>query len=208
MLLLVPTPLEQEILKPIFGDSGFGDVPLVLCGFGPIAAAARTAQLVDRHNPASVILVGIAGSYSDRLAVGSATTFDSVACYGIGAGTGAEFQTATQLGWPHWSKSRPQLTGTLLLGSPHASNSGQLLTVCAAAASEDDVTLRRTMFPDAVAEDMEGFGVAMACALADIPLRIVRGISNEAGDRDKSHWKITDALQTAADLTVQLLSNA
>ena len=47
---------------------------------------------------------------------------------------------------------------------------------------------------------MEGFAVAVACRLAGVPLKIIRGISNHAGDRQHSRWKITEALLSAAAL--------
>ena len=46
---------------------------------------------------------------------------------------------------------------------------------------------------------MEGFAVAMACRLQNIPLEIIRGISNVAGDRDKSNWRVADAMGAAAE---------
>jgi futalosine hydrolase len=55
------------------------------------------------------------------------------------------------------------------------------------------------------AEDMEGFAVAAACRLAGIPLDIVRGISNTAGDRDHSHGQIDAACRAAASLAAALL---
>ena len=45
----------------------------------------------------------------------------------------------------------------------------------------------------------------LAARLADVPLGIVRGISNIAGDRDKTRWKIVDALNSAADAAMDLL---
>ena len=60
----------------------------------------------------------------------------------------------------------------------------------------------------AIAEDMEGFGVAMACKLAGVPLRIVRGISNRAGDRDLTQWQIEEALAAAAERASALIAAA
>ena len=57
-----------------------------------------------------------------------------------------------------------------------------------------------------MAEDMEGFGVALACRLGGVPLGIVRGISNDAGDRDKSRWQIPAALTAAAELALRILA--
>ena len=69
-----------------------------LCGFGIAAAAARTAQLIAALRPERVILVGIAGRLDDRLAIGAATLFDSVACHGIGVGSGATGAAAMRTG--------------------------------------------------------------------------------------------------------------
>jgi futalosine hydrolase len=80
-----------------------------------------------------------------------------------------------------------------------------LLSACAASADEADVRSRLRLHPDAAAEDMEGFAVAAACRLAGVPLDIVRGISNTAGDRDTSGWQIEAACRAAAALAVMLL---
>src|SRR6185436_14254323 len=69
-----------------------------------------------------------------------------------------------------------------------------LLTACAAADGDAQVADRRQRHPAAAAEDMEGYGVALACALAGVPLAIVRGIANRVGDRATAGWAIGDAL--------------
>jgi futalosine hydrolase len=52
---------------------------------------------------------------------------------------------------------------------------------------------------------MEGFGVAVACRLANVPLTIVRGISNRAGDRDHTNWNIEGSLEQAMQLILHKL---
>jgi nucleoside phosphorylase len=47
---------------------------------------------------------------------------------------------------------------------------------------------------------MEGFAVALACALFRVPLGIVRGLSNVVGDRDPARWRIPAALAAAREL--------
>lgn len=81
-----------------------------------------------------------------------------------------------------------------------------LLTVCAASANPADVSMRSRRYPDAVAEDMEGFGVAVACYFGATSLEIIRGISNRAGDRDPRNWDINGALRAASELTLKTLS--
>ena len=199
-LVLIPTSLEQRVIEPIVQSRLDPDDDVIaLCGFGMIAAAARTAELLAHHRPDRVFLCGIAGSIGSTLQVGDATAFSEVACYGIGAGTGVDHKTANDMGWNQW----PGIHDVIHLGT--AKGPKRLLTVAAASNSIADVQLRVDRFPGAVAEDMEGFAVAMACQLADKPLTIVRGVSNIAGDRDTSNWEIASALTSAAELLVRVL---
>ena len=217
ILVLTPTSLEHHrlapLLSPLLGETGG---LFELCGFGPIASAARTMQVITRQQPTRVVLVGIAGSFRSELAVGTARSFRQVVCVGVGVGTGADHQSADDIGWQHWASAgvasdespagigdvltlSTRLTGAMELG-------GKLLTVCAASANETDVAMRLARHPDADAEDMEGFGVAVACCLAGTPLQIIRGISNRAGDRDKRNWDIAGALHAAGELTLKALT--
>ena len=50
--------------------------------------------------------------------------------------------------------------------------------------------------------------MACACRLAGVPLRIVRGISNRAGDRDAKHWSVPRALAAARLAALPLLASA
>jgi len=214
MLILVPTAYEQAIIADELGPALLESHQLELVGFGPVAAAARTAALLAAARPAAVLLVGIAGSLDHQLDVGGAAWFQRVACHGVGVGTGRAFLPAGQLGWPQWPGDTAtggavigdelELAGMLAAGQP----ADQLLSAAAASASPDDVAVRRQLFPDAVAEDMEGFAVAAACQLAGVPCRIIRGISNRAGDRNKANWLIEPALQAAAELARDLLEEA
>ena len=79
-----------------------------------------------------------------------------------------------------------------------------LLSVCAASADPSEAADRLRRYPDACAEDMEGFGVALSCRLERVPLQIVRGVSNRVGDRDHGRWEIDSALLAAAILIRQI----
>jgi futalosine hydrolase len=209
--VLVPTPLETRILDER-GMGGPGLALRAICGFGPVAAAARTAELLALLKPSRVVLVGIAGTYdAARLAIGSATRFGRVAIDGIGAGTGANRLGASELGFPQWDGPGRTIFDSLELPGcrPCAwsedASSPMLLTVCAASTSAQEAGSRRERYAGAAAEDMEGFAVALACSLAGIPLHIVRGISNRAGDRRRERWEVARALDAAAALAVEIL---
>ena len=173
-LILVPTALEAGLL-------GLGD-DAVVCGFGLVEAAVGASGAFAAHAPDEAVLVGAAGTYRpDRTPIGSVIVASAVRCEGIGVGE----ESAAELGW------------TELDVIELAGDGGQVLSV--AAASEDDAraAARASRHPDAVAEEMEGFAVALAAQRFGVRLTVVRGISNVAGDRDQSRWRLREALTAA-----------
>ena len=204
-LILIPTVFESSLIASQLDHfSETKQFVLRHCGFGPIAAAAVATEAINAHQPKRVILLGIAGAYqsaepaAEDLIVGKAYRFSSVYVDGIGVGAGDQFQSASDLGWAQFSGDdrRAEINDKIELASnsPHS-----LLTVCAASANPDQAQRRQIRY-GASAEDMEGFAVAMACQIQDVSLEIIRGISNRAGDRDKSNWRIEDSMNAAVEV--------
>ena len=202
-LVLVPTPTEMRRLEPHL--IGVGGVVAEMCGFGPIAAAATTANLIARHRPQEVMLVGIAGAVGDGLKIGSASKFSSVACYGVGVGWADLHTPAAEIGWCQLAGDGLEPVGDYLMLDESAPDDRLLMSVCSASGAPADVQRYRDRYPQTIAEDMEGFGVAMACHLSNTRLSIIRGISNIAGDRDKSNWQVEQAMEAATTMTLEHL---
>lgn len=210
VLLLIPTEME---LEAIGGDGRIAawkrqGVAVQLCGFGLIAAGILASRAIAEFRPERVILAGIAGSLDpQRCPPGVATAFDWVQMDGIGVGSGAGYLAPADLGWqqfPTNGSGWDRDDSLLPLGSPGPGGRDdhgglELLSVCSASADAAGAGLRRNRYPRAAAEDMEGYAVAAACRLAGLPLLIVRGISNLAGNRAHADWKLKEALQSTAD---------
>ncbi len=194
LLLCFPTELERSAFEAA-GPHAIG-VPSELVGFGPIAAAARCAQLFAKHRPERALLIGIAGSFDpERAPLGSARAFGEVLLDGVGAGLDPARCPPSKLGFPQWpgDATTPEIYEGLPLGRVGPTpEPGSLLTVCSASGSPEQARKRREHFPDAVAEDMEAFGFALACALAGVPCGVVRGISNPVGVRED--WLVREAM--------------
>ncbi len=209
-LLIVPTQFELECLSNSFREQiRRSDWQLELCGFGIVVSGLRTCELITQYSPKQVLLIGIAGTLSNRFLVGQAVEFDEVACFGIGAGSGDQFLSAHEMGWQQWPHS-PEVSDCFSIRQPSvaglANQTAKLLTCCSASATEQEVEMKLRKYPNAVAEDMEGFSVAAACRFADIPLTIVRGISNRAGDRNKENWRVREAMLAVEQQVYRLLS--
>jgi futalosine hydrolase len=213
-LVLVPTEFERKKIRQILARNSNDDVkevPISLCGFGPISAAARTMQLLANQAPQQVVLIGIAGTYhqySGRHPVGSATEFDNVICDGIGVDSEDQFQSAATLGWHQWAGEgdNRKIGDSIALKNQvgnEASESCDLLTVCSGSARQAQAKRRFERYPTIVGEDMEAFGVAMACKMLGLQLRVIRGFSNLAGGRDKTNWRIDDALEAASEILLK-----
>lgn len=197
--LCVPTPLELErlrTLRPALFDRARWTAVEVI-GFGPVAAAATASALLQGAAPGHrLVLIGIAGRYDGGPAVGEAARFGRFALDGVGAGEGDGFLGPEAMGFPQLDTP-----GSPVFDRIEPGGAGPpLLTVCAASDGEAMRRRRQGRWPGTQAEDMEAFGVALAAARHGAPLTVLRGISNEAGDRDVRHWRIDDALAAAADL--------
>ncbi len=206
-LLLVPTQMEWDCFSKDFRDRiPTAHIRVEVCGFGPIVSAIRTTQLIARYKPDQVLLAGIAGALGPACLVGSAVEFDEAVCYGIGAGSGGGFLSAAELGWSQWPEA-PEISDVVRWhsDSDNQATPRTLLTCCAASADSQDVAMRIDKYANAIAEDMEGFSVAAACRLAGIAIRVVRGISNLAGDRNKSHWRVHEAMAAVEKRILEIL---
>lgn len=222
LLLLVPTAMERDRLMQALsrcGDAGIdfrAGALIETCGFGLAAAAAMTMRHLDHHRPSHVILAGIAGSLGPQCEVGSAYWFGQVVCDGIGVGSEDSFLSAATLGWNHVDEdaSGQPVGDRLGLHLPQSQEQSRheygLISRCAASANraaaqaarqraeQTDGTTDQAPSLRFAAEDMEGFAVALACRIAGVPLSIVRGISNEAGDRNHAAWQIAPAIDAVA----------
>ena len=78
---------------------------------------------------------------------------------------------------------------------------GDVLTLATVTGTAGTAARLAEAHPAAVAEAMEGFGVACAAATAGVPFAELRTVSNVIGPRDRSAWRLADAfaaLTTAA----------
>ncbi|MEV0713508.1 futalosine hydrolase [Asanoa sp. NPDC050611] len=189
--LLVVTAVEAEAEAVRAGLDGRLTVTAV--GVGPAAAAAGTARLlalaeVGGRPYTGVIFLGIGGGFAGRVEVGGT----AIATRSVAADLGAEspdgFLPIDELGFgTAVAEADPGLLATL----PDAVT-GTILTVSTVTGTAASTEALATRFPDAVAEGMEGYGVA--CAAAGHPFAEVRAISNVIGPRDRSAWRIPAAL--------------
>jgi len=182
-------------MRGLKGDQRF-DVLAV--GVGPAAAAARTAKALITDEYSLVICAGIGGGFPGRADVGSLVVADEIIAADLGVETPAGFCSVDELGF---GSTRVQVdadmvkrvTGALLsAGLPVYS--GPVLTVSTVTGTAASAAELAARVPGAAAEAMEGYGVAIAALDSGIPILEIRAISNLVGPRDRTAWRIKEAL--------------
>jgi futalosine hydrolase len=196
--LLVVTAVAAEAGAVRAGDQAqrFTVEPV---GVGPTAAAAGTARLLALAEAAgapfdAVLSAGVAGGFPGRAGVGDTVLGTRSIAADLGAETPDGFLPITELGFGTGAhEADPNLLKTLQSALP-AAVSGEILTLATVTGTAATAERLATAHPDAVAEAMEGFGVAAAAAAAGAGFAELRTISNPIGPRDRAAWRLPEAL--------------
>ena len=229
-LVLIPSNIEYRLLQEHVAGRWpqTGQLAVEICGVGLVASAVGTAILLNKFQPDQVFLVGIAGLLNSDLLTSelspsaihaeqgetAAIVGHSVVQHGIGVGEGEDYQSAETMGFHRFNNDLHLQTpdrialhfSAVTTDVPQTIQTGQFLSVMAAASSRMEADRRRSIYPEALLEDMETYSVALACHTAGLPLIAIRGISNVAGDRNFKNWKSPAAMHAATDVLLEYLS--
>jgi len=162
-------------------------------GVGPAASAAATSARLVGGGVDLVVCAGIGGGFAP-VGVGELAVASSIVLADLGAETEDGFVPLPSLGFGRIAyEVAPSLAVALCdLTGGHMGTILTVSTVTGTAATADALGSR---FPDAVAEGMEGAGVAAAAVLHGVPFAEVRAISNRVGPRNREAWRIPQALE-------------
>ena len=158
--------------------------PGLVCGVGPVEAAAATARQLALDGPEAVLHVGIAGARGitpGGLVIGGESVYSDLS---------AKIPVVDRL--------RPD---ERLLEAMRGAVPEALVLPIGTSASVGGAS-------DVRVEGMEGFAVLRACALAGVPAIEVRAISNEIAEGDRSRWRIGRALEALGGALPAMLAAA
>jgi nucleoside phosphorylase len=157
----------------------------LVCGVGPVEAAAATAGALAQTRPRAVLHVGVAG----------AKRGGGPEVGGLAVGLRAVYEDLSVPG---------------LIVPREAVPAPALVRAAAAALGVEPVVIGTSArvggAPGCPVEAMEGFGVLRACELADVPAVEVRAISNHFED-SRADWKIEQALAALAQALPTLVAS-
>lgn len=210
ILIMTAVAVEQEaVLRGLQGDSRFD---VLLAGVGPASAAARTAAALTTADYGLVVSAGIGGGFMGQAAVGTLAVANRIVAADLGAETAEGFSSLEELGFGSASIEADAEMARRVAEAMEASGlqvrTGPVLTLSTVTGSAATAAKLAVRVPGAVAEAMEGFGVATAAAQRGIAVLEIRAISNPVGPRDRAAWRIGEALaalEAASKILMEVL---
>ena len=193
VLVATAVPAERDAVARAFTGDTSCTVDVIAAGVGPAAAAAATATALAGTPYSLVVSAGIAGGFQPEAPVGSLVIADEITVADLGAETPDGFVPVTELGFGTVTH-RPPNALVRDLAAATGARTGAVLTVSTVTGTAARAAELRARHPRALAEAMEGFGVAEAAAAHGIPVLELRAVSNPVGPRDRTAWRIGDAL--------------
>ena len=199
MRVLIMTAVAAErdaVLRGLQSDLRFD---VLVAGVGSVVAAVHTARALGMNEYSLVISAGIGGGFPGRAEVGSLVVANKIVIADLGAETSEGFCSVDELGFgstqvqieASWAD---RVTRALLVANLPAI-SGPVLTVSTVTGTAERAAELATRVPGATAEAMEGYGVGFAAFDRGVPVLEIRAISNLVGPRDRSTWRVKEALE-------------
>ncbi|MFJ6135905.1 futalosine hydrolase [Kitasatospora sp. NPDC092286] len=212
LLVVVAVPAEAEaVLRGLAGTARPLPVPggelhraehssgvtvdVLAGGVGPAAAASAASAALGARRYGLAVSAGIGGGFAPHAPVGATVVADAIVAADLGAETPEGFADVTELGFGT-VRHTPPAAAVARAAEALGAVTGTVLTVSTVTGGADRAAALTARHPRAVAEAMEGFGVAEAAARHGVPAFELRTVSNPVGPRDRAAWRIGEALAT------------
>ncbi len=205
MSILIIAATANEIAS---NNASIKDNEILITGVGaPIAMYQITKKLVQKKYD-MVVQIGIGGSFNRSLNLGDAVVIEKDCFADLGVWERSQMSNLFDLQLAQkncFPFNEGWLINTHVQSIPIALNLQSAITVNLI--NEDPVYHQHLKEKyNAGLESMEGAALHYACLLEEIPFIQIRGISNWVGERDKSKWKIKEAIQSSNDLLEKILN--
>jgi len=203
MKLLIVAATEAEI-KPFIDYShnntpspGAGRGAVLITGVGMIATTYALTKHLQSHQYDLVLQAGVGGSYGPNIALGDVVFITSDQYGDLGAEDHDNYLDIFEMGLLD-KNTHPHTNGKLI--TPLSAIHGKItlpqvtgLTVNMVSGNARTIKHRTEKYNCDV-ESMEGAAFHYVCLKENIPFAQVRAISNYVTPRDRSQWKMKEAI--------------
>ncbi|MBC7423794.1 MAG: futalosine hydrolase [Ferruginibacter sp.] len=200
ILLTAATKFEIQPTLQLLQKEGFiingHTIDILITGVGMVSTTYNLTTKLIGKKYAFIIQAGIAGTFSNDLLLGETVLVKQDAFGDIGMEEKGNFTTVFDAGFA--AKDEFPFTDGWLVNNNTLLTTSLLKKVSAITVNKvSDSLLQRQQaiqYFEPQAESMEGAAFHYVCLQQKLHFIQLRSISNAVGDRDKSRWRIKDAI--------------
>lgn len=189
-------------------DPSPSHIEVLITGIGSVATTYSLTKSIYQKKPLLVVQAGIAGSFiaanTGEVFVISEDRFGD-----LGVWEKEQFKTVFDLKLANENEA-PYSGGTLKNPYQKLITFTDLKTVKAITVNEISTNLKMIdwykQILSSVVESMEGAALHYVCLQESIPFLQIRSVSNEIGERDKTKWKMKEAIHNLNEQLISLLN--
>jgi futalosine hydrolase len=191
----------------IIGNNRFA---VLITGIGSMSTAYWLTKAVANKRPDMIIQAGIGGSFSTDYPPCSAVLISEEVTGDLGVEEHNEFKDVFDMGLPQITD--PYTGKSLINNNVELLQQQNLPLVKAVTISE--ITTRQQRIQQLqqkyqpVVESMEGAAFHYVALTEKIPFMQLRTISNFVGERDKTKWKMKDAIALLNEILIQMITKS
>lgn len=184
-------------------------VQILITGVGSLVSTYRLTRFITEHKPGYCIQAGLAGTFTSELSNGQVVLVRADMFGDLGAEESSGFTDVFDLKLIH-DNEHPFTDKQLI--NPYLNNWKNMdlnlvygVTVNEISTRESRITLLQTKYRCQV-ESMEGAAFHYVCLQENTPFLQLRAISNLVGERDKSKWKMKEAIGNLNNSLVEIIN--
>ena len=208
LLHLIENKSEKTIdnYKIYAGNIDKHEVFAMQCGIGKVNAAIGTYVLINSFSPDLVINTGVAGGADKVVSQMDIVVCERIAHHDIWCGPGTVYGEAA--GCPLYFQSDANI-----LAKIRKSQIGKNLKyglICSGdkfISKVEEIETIKSNYPEAIAVDMESASIAQVCNLKDVPVFVLRVISDTPGQEADNAKQYDNFWETAPEHTFKVLSD-
>lgn len=156
-----------------------------------------------------IIQIGIAGRYNEEVEIGEVVVINEDCFADFGVFENSNFNSIFEMGLMEKNQA-PFIEGVLQNKNINKFIEGlKIVKGATVNMLTDNISAIKSIINkySPVVETMEGAAFHYVCNLEGVSYLQIRGISNDVGIRDKSKWKIAEAIESSNDFLIQFLKN-
>lgn len=222
LLIVAATDMEVAALSTRIGPSAeraprirsfryaSHDIDLLITGVGMVATSVWLSRVLTTSLYEAVLNIGLCGTFDPEIALGSVVHVVSDRLSELGAEDDLVFKTAQDLKLiplDEFPYTDGRLVATEWPGCPSLDSLPAVtgITVNTVHGNASSIAAVVDRYRPQV-ESMEGAAFIYACLVAGVSHAQIRAVSNRVEKRDRSAWRIEDAIRNLTETTVDVLN--